>query len=219
MAVLIASGFLAAVATGMWMAFDPSVRQDDDVITAVAAVCALVAFLAYVGRRLRLDVVDVRATAGPRLEAALEGLRLVEDEMPRGKAATGWIDVTGAEQPTKKFAAGTTPSGWEVDVFRDEWFHASGQLRDGAHLRVAAVERRRVKRDRWKAGSSGKRKLKRGSTATAHMLEMKLRTKGGGTATVTVPCSDPFTPHEVAAGLAALHQARQAPPAAPEGAA
>jgi hypothetical protein len=196
--------FLLLVLGGIVTAGDPVPFE-----RALAAAIVLVA--AFSIRKAFALPADAAAIPRPRLDAAVDALSLLEDELPRGKATTGWIDLTGPERTTKKFAGGTTASGWEVDVFRDEWFHAGGVLRDGSHLRVAAVEKRRIKHDRWKTASSGKRKLKRGATAQAHFLEMKLRAKGGVTASVIVNCSDPFTARELASGLAVLHQALRKP--------
>lgn len=183
---------------------------DGDCVTALILVAAgvLLVYGIAVREAFRLPAGEGGPDQEARLHTALRALRLLEDELPPRGALSGWIDLTGPEAGNNKiFASGTTPGGAEVAVYRDEWFQASGVLADGARLRVAAVEKRRVKRDTWKTGRSGKRKLKPGSTDVSHLLELRLRPKGGGTLSASVPCPGrAFTMKELVAGLATLRK-------------
>jgi hypothetical protein len=110
-----------------------------------------------------------------RLEAARVVLLALADDVAPGKAVTGWVDLTGAEQKSKLFARGTASSGAKVEVFRDEWLHLSAPLRDGTRIRVAAVERRKVKLARW-VSRGGKTKRKPRTVAqTLATVEVRAR--------------------------------------------
>ena len=111
-----------------------------------------------------------------RLDAARVLLETLGDDVAPAKAITGWVDLTGPEQKSKLLARGTASSGAEVEVFRDEWLHLSAPLRDGTRLRVAAVERQKVKLPRWARSGSGKYKRKSRTVArTLATVEVRVR--------------------------------------------
>ena len=111
-----------------------------------------------------------------RLEAARVLLETLGDDVAPGKAVTGWVDLTGPEQKSKLVARGTASSGAEVEVFRDEWLHLSAPLRDGTRLRVAAVDRQKVKLPRWARSRAGKFKRKSRTVAgTLATVEVRAR--------------------------------------------
>ena len=98
----------------------------------------------------------------------------VADDVAAGKAVTGWADLTGAQQPGKLMARGQATSGAKVELFRDEWLHVSAPLRDGTRLRVAAVDREKVKHAHSRTRGR-KTKTKPGNTQTLATLEIRVR--------------------------------------------
>ena len=101
---------------------------------------------------------DVRA-----LLLALEG------DLAAGKPVSGWVDLTGAQQPVKVMRVGHSRSGVPVRLYRDEWCRLKLTLRDGSGLRVSAVERRKVKDPVRK-----RRRTKPGATVSVHTIEVRL---------------------------------------------
>jgi hypothetical protein len=110
-----------------------------------------------------------------RLEAARHVLETLADDVAPGKAVTGWVDLTGPEQKTKLFARGTAASGAKVEVFRDEWLHLAGPLRDGTRLRVAAVSRQKVKLARWVTRGGKTKRKPRALAQTLSTIEVRAR--------------------------------------------
>ena len=96
------------------------------------------------------------------------------DDIATGKTATGWADLTGPRQPVKLMARGTSASGARVELFRDEWFHVTAPLRDGTRLRLAAVDREKVKHPRSRTRGR-KTRTKPGSAQTLSTLEIRVR--------------------------------------------
>ncbi|MGH9888057.1 MAG: DUF4339 domain-containing protein [bacterium] len=96
------------------------------------------------------------------------------DDVAPAKMVTGWADLTGAQQPVKLMAEGKSGSGATVELFRDEWFQLSAVLRDGSRLRLAAVDRQKVKHPVTRTRGR-KTKTKPGSTQTLSTLEIRVR--------------------------------------------
>jgi hypothetical protein len=71
-------------------------------------------------------------------------------------------------------ARGQATSGAKVELFRDEWLHISAPLRDGTRLRLAAVDREKVKHPLSRTRGR-KTKTKPGSTQTLATLEIRIR--------------------------------------------
>lgn len=96
------------------------------------------------------------------------------EDVAAGKTVTGWADLTGAQQPGKLMARGQSSSGARIELFRDEWLHVSAPLRDGTRLRLAAVDREKVKHPVTRRRGR-KTKTKPGHTQSLHTLEIRLR--------------------------------------------
>jgi hypothetical protein len=109
-----------------------------------------------------------------RMTVCRDVVAALADDVAAGKAVTGWADVTGAQQPGKLMARGQATSGAKVELFRDEWLHVSAPLRDGTRLRLAAVDREKVKHAHSRRRGR-KTKTKPGSTQTLATLEIRVR--------------------------------------------
>jgi len=97
---------------------------------------------------------------------------LADDAQP-DKPATGWIDLTGAEQPGKLLRQAKAANGAEVRLYRDEWWRLRLPLADGNQLRLAAVRRRKSRGQYWKKGAR-RRKLKPGRVEELTTWEARL---------------------------------------------
>jgi hypothetical protein len=159
---------LIAAGTGA-AAVDAAMGMDSHIFTVLTPFAWVGALLVLVATRRRGGG---RLPAGPareRLRACRDVLDALAGDAAPGKAATGWIDLTGAEQSGKVLRKGQTARGAPIHLYRDEWFHLKLPLRDGNRLHVAAVERRKVKSPRWKRRGS-----KPGSTRSLSTFELRL---------------------------------------------
>jgi hypothetical protein len=109
-----------------------------------------------------------------RLRAAADVVEALCDDAASGKPASGWIDLSGPEQPAKRLREGTVASGVKVSLYRDEWLRLRLVLRDGNRLRLSAVDRVKVRAGRFKRGSSGKQKWKEGRSDWLSTVELQL---------------------------------------------
>jgi hypothetical protein len=97
---------------------------------------------------------------------------LADDVMP-GKPATGWLDFTGPEQRPKLTRQGKAANGAELSLYRDEWWRLRLVLRDGNHLRLAGVVRRKVRGTYWRKGRR-RRKQKPSRSQEVASIEARL---------------------------------------------
>jgi hypothetical protein len=115
-----------------------------------------------------------QVTQGELMTLCRDVVAALADDVAAGKTITGWADLTGARQEGKLMARGTSASGARVELFRDEWFHVTAPLRDGTRLRLAAVDREKVKHPRSRTRGR-KTKTKPGSAQTLSTLEIRIR--------------------------------------------
>jgi len=99
---------------------------------------------------------------------------LRDDPDPR-RNLFGHVDLTGAQQPAKRFREGTNAAGRAMEYFRDEWLSLKLKLYDGNMLRLSAIERVKVRKSYYKRSAiSGKMKLKPAKLASAQQLKVRL---------------------------------------------
>lgn len=170
-AVALVLGFVGAL-VGIAMADSLSLTLDEWWRGLAAAFLFVVLLFAFAGTGA--SAAGATHEQQDRLDAARQTLEGLRDDVAAGKPVTGWVDLTGAEQPQKLSARGTASSGAQVEIYRDEWFHLAAPLRDGTRLRVAAVERCKVKLPRW-VTRSGKMKRKPRSAESLHTFEVRVR--------------------------------------------
>lgn len=113
------------------------------------------------------------APPAERLRKCAEVVSALADDALPGKPASGWLDLTGPEQPSKLCRRGKAFTGAEIKVYRDEWWRLRLPLADGNQLRLAAVERRKVRGDYWKRGRR-RRKRKPGRTESVATFEARV---------------------------------------------
>jgi hypothetical protein len=111
----------------------------------------------------------------PNFDTAREVIHTLRDDPDPRRGLFGHIDFTGYQQPAKKFREGKNAAGRAVDYYRDEWLSLKAKLYDGNMLRVAAIERVKVRRSYWKRSAiSGKTKLKPAKVGAAQQLKVRL---------------------------------------------
>lgn len=77
------------------------------------------------------------------LAACREVLRTIGRHAPRGARATGWLDLTGAEQQSKQVRSDRKGRRH----YRDVWWRLRLPWEDGVRLRLAGIEQVRVEPD------------------------------------------------------------------------
>ncbi len=178
----------------------------------------VVALSALLGRARRASPAAPQSDQRARLQAAAELIEALADDAAQ-KPASGYVDLTGHEQPSKLLRSGTSPSGWKISLYRDEWLRLRLVLRDGNRLRVALVDRVKVRAGRFKRGRSGKSKWKSGRSDWLSTLELQLvvnpavyaleadaTTARPGVLTHAQPCAArAFDPTEALRAVAALY--------------
>lgn len=105
----------------------------------------------------------------------VEGLR---DDVAPGKRLSGWLDLTGWDQESKRLKSEKNPAGAQVELLRDEWLRLRAPLRDGNELRLSCVDRVKVKRALWRRNARGKYKQKPQRQQVLPSLELNLRANG-----------------------------------------
>jgi hypothetical protein len=110
-----------------------------------------------------------------RFHAAREVIHTLRDDPDPRRNLFGHVDLSGAQQPAKRFREGTNARGLAMEYFRDEWLSLKTKLYDGNMLRVSAIERVKVRKSYYKRSRiSGKMKLKPAKTASAQQLKVRL---------------------------------------------
>jgi hypothetical protein len=111
----------------------------------------------------------------PRFQAAREVIYTLRDDPDPRRNLYGHVDLSGAQQPAKRFREGTNARGQAMEYFRDEWFSLKTKLYDGNMLRLSAIERVKVRKQYYKRSAiSGKMKLKPAKSASAQQLKVRL---------------------------------------------
>jgi len=108
-----------------------------------------------------------------RLSAVTRALETLRDDAAPGRPASGWLDLTGAEQRHKLLATGKALSGAPAEVYRDDWWSLAVPLRDGNRLRILASDRLKVKRGFWR--TRRKSKWKPGAQRRLSSVGLRLR--------------------------------------------
>ncbi len=114
----------------------------------------------------------------------VEGLR---DDVAPGKRLSGWLDLTGWDQESKRLKSQKNASGATVELMRDEWLRLRSPLRDGNELRVSCVDRVKVQRSRWRKNARGKLKQKPQRQQVLPSFEVALRVNGALYRTLPAP--------------------------------
>jgi hypothetical protein len=109
-----------------------------------------------------------------RLELVRRVVHALADDVVAGKRVSGWLDLTGADQPSKLVREAKARSGAQVQLYRDEWWRLRLPLRDGNDLRVSGVDRVKARREHGKRNARGKYKTKPGRMEQLHTLEVRL---------------------------------------------
>lgn len=115
-----------------------------------------------------------RESVLPRLRMVRRVLAALRDDVAPGKRVSGWLDLTGPDQPGKVVRSSKAASGAQVDLLRDEWWRLRLPLRDGNDLRVSGVTRVKERREFWKRNARGKSKRKLGRRQSLWTLEVRL---------------------------------------------
>ena len=107
--------------------------------------------------------------------ATRELLHTLRDDPDPRRGVFGHLDLTGAQQPAKKFRDGTNLAGKAMEYYRDEWLNLKTKLYDGNMLRLSAIERVKVRKSYWKRSAiSGKNKLKPAKVASGQQIKVRL---------------------------------------------
>ncbi|MBE7555911.1 MAG: hypothetical protein HS126_33070 [Anaerolineales bacterium] len=111
---------------------------------------------------------------GPKYELARTIFDTLRDDVSPKRTMTGWLDLTGAQQESKKMREKTSASGQPIHYYRDEWLRLKTSLYDGNVLRVSLMDRVKARQGFWKRGRSGKRKYRSGSSQSEAHLEFSV---------------------------------------------
>lgn len=98
---------------------------------------------------------------------------LRDDLSPKGNFL-GFLDLTGAQQPSKLARTGKGMHQETVKFYRDVWLNLKIKLYDGNVMRLNAINRTKAHDGRWKRGRSGKMKWKGGKTENERELDVRL---------------------------------------------
>jgi hypothetical protein len=111
----------------------------------------------------------------PAFKTAREVLFTLRDDPAPDRPIFGHLDLSGPQQPAKRFREGKNARGQAVEFFRDEWLSLKAKLIDGNMLRVSAIERVKVRKGFYRTSRiSGKSKFKPPKLAYAHQLKVRL---------------------------------------------
>ncbi|MCC6190149.1 MAG: hypothetical protein IT318_14040 [Anaerolineales bacterium] len=114
-------------------------------------------------------------TFPPHFAAAREVIHTLRDDPDPRRNLFGHLDLSGARQPAKRFREGVNLRGLAMEYYRDEWLSLKARLYDGNMLRVAAIERVKVRKQYYKRSAiSGKMKLKPAKAASTQQLKVRL---------------------------------------------
>lgn len=111
---------------------------------------------------------------GSKFELARTVFDTLRDDVSPQRTLVGWLDLTGAEQESKKARQKTSASGQPIHYYRDEWLRLKTSLYDGNVLRVSVIDRIKARQSYWKRSRSGKRKPRSGSSQSETQLEFSI---------------------------------------------
>jgi hypothetical protein len=152
----------------------------------VVPAALLVALVVWVVRSRRKAVpASGLPSWSARLTAVARALETLRDDAAPGRPASGWLDLTGAEQRHKLLATGKAVSGAPAEVYRDDWWSLVVPLRDGNRLRVLASDRLKVKRGFWR--TRRKAKWKPSAQRCLSSVGLRLRVNPAAYRIVTEP--------------------------------
>lgn len=112
---------------------------------------------------------------GPQFLAAREVIHTLRDDPDPRRPVFGHVDLSGAQQPSKRFRESKNLAGLPVDHYRDEWLSLKTKLYDGNMLRLSVVERVKVRRGYYKRSRiSGKNKWKAPKVLNAQEIKVRI---------------------------------------------
>ncbi len=115
------------------------------------------------------------APFGPRYDLVRTIFETIKDDVNPKKTMVGWLDLTGAEQSSKKVREKNSASGQPVIYYRDEWLRLKTNLYDGNILRLSVVQRVKARQGFWKRSRiSGKNKYRSGSSQSQAEIQFSI---------------------------------------------
>jgi hypothetical protein len=126
------------------------------VFSLAAPLLWIAAFVAWLSlRRAR------NAEFPPQIQTAREIVYTLRDDLDPKRNFFGQLDLTGTRKDTKVAREASNALGLVTRYYRDEWLSLKAKLYDGNMLRLAAVQREKVRKGYWKRSRiSGKNKWK-----------------------------------------------------------
>jgi hypothetical protein len=143
---------------------------------------SLVALTLWLGAIVGLIVIRRQGKAaefGPKFDLACTVFETLKDDVSPKRGLVGWLDLTGAEQESKKTRTKSSASGQPIVYYRDEWLRMKASLYDGNVLRVSVIDRVKARQGFWKRSRSGKHKYRSGSSQSECQLEFSVSVDTG----------------------------------------
>lgn len=117
---------------------------------------------------------------GPRFDLARTIFDTLKDDISPKHTLVGWLDLTGAEQESKKSRQKNSQSGQPIFYYRDDWLRLKTRLYDGNILRLAVVDQVKARQGFWKRSRiSGKNKWRGGSSEKQYELQFSVSLSPG----------------------------------------
>lgn len=108
-------------------------------------------------------------------EVARDLIHTLRDDLHPRRPLFGHLDLTGPQQPSKLMSEGKDSLGRTLRAYRDEWLSLKGKLYDGNMLRLALLNRYKVREGYYSRGRiSGKQKWKPARIKEAQELRLSL---------------------------------------------
>ncbi len=112
---------------------------------------------------------------GPRFDLARTIFDTLKDDISSKHTMVGWLDLTGAEQDSKKIREKNSQSGQPIFYYHDDWLRLKTRLYDGNVLRLAVIDRVKARQGFWKRSRvSGKNKWRGGSSEKEYELQFSV---------------------------------------------
>lgn len=116
---------------------------------------------------------------GSRYDLVKTIFETLKDDVSPKKTLVGWLDLTGAEQPSKATLEKKSQSGQPIIYYRDEWLRLKTSLYDGNVLRLSLIDRIKARQGFYKRGRSGKLKWRAGTNQNMHQLHFSISVNPG----------------------------------------
>jgi hypothetical protein len=113
-------------------------------------------------------------TFPPAYSTTREVIDTLRDDLSPKQNMLGYLDLTGAEKPSKLARTGKGMHKETVKFYRDNWLNLKLKLYDGNVMRLKAIDRTKAHDGRWKRGRSGKLKWKGGKIQHEQELDIRL---------------------------------------------